>query len=83
MYRPKRFPLFKELFIGVISLCFAGCAANYGFDETEWNALTQQQRDDIELQARDRVAESHEYQREKDFLNQPIRANYGSRSNAY
>ena len=75
--------MISRLFIGVISLCFAGCAATYGFDDAEWNAMTQQQRDDIELQAQDRVAESHEYQREKEFLNQPIRANYGSRSNAY
>jgi len=75
--------LTKKLSIAFISICFAGCAATYGFDEAEWNAMTQQQRDAIELQAQDRVAQAHEYQREKEFLNQPIDAIFGSRSNAY
>ena len=83
MHRPKRPGLINKLSVIVISICLAGCAASYGFDEAQWNGMTQQQRDAIEQQAQNRVAETHEYQREKEFLNQPIKANYGSRSNAY
>ena len=76
----------KKLILIFTCIIIAGCAPNkYGYTLGEWNNFTQQQRDDVktEAEAEALTNKMKEDQRERDFVNKPVNAIFGTRSNVY
>ena len=78
---------FKKYLILILTcIIIVGCAPNkYGYTLGEWNNFTQQQRDDIKIEkeAEALTKKMMDDQRERKFVNKPVNAIFGTRSNTY
>ena len=91
MCNGKVIHLKKYLILICITIIIVGCAPNkYGYTLDKWNSFTQQQRKDIKIEEEEKEAEAEaltkkmmDDQRERKFVNKPINAIFGTRSNVY